>query len=426
MQRKTESRVGMYITRNKQLIENFFSLSFLNALNVLLPLVTLPYILHVVGKVNYGVYSYVYAIIQYVILFSTYGFNFSATKQISQHRDNIRKISQIYSTVTVCKTFISLSLSSLLLLCARWVFKDTISTWMFVYGLGMIIGDVLTPVWLFQGMEKMKYMTMVNASSKILFTILIFIVVRKSDDFNVLILLNSCGYLLAGALSLILVYRQFHLRLHRTTWSDIVQQLKEGSAVFGSTFGMNLYRNANIIIMKQFVSDDLVGLYSAAEKVIKGFQSLISPAAQALFPHLSLRFKGQPVKENMRLLRKISLPFTAVVLAVTIGVYIFAPLISNILCGKEFTACVPLIRIMTLVILFGEVNYLVGIVGLINMDGQRYFFRSVLLTGVSSVVFMLLTTPLFGPVAAAWAMSLSEVLLFLLCLLSIYRINIHA
>ena len=59
------------IRKYRQVIENFFSLSILNALNVLLPLVTLPYILHVVGKANYGAYSYVYAVLQYVILFST-------------------------------------------------------------------------------------------------------------------------------------------------------------------------------------------------------------------------------------------------------------------------------------------------------------------------------------------------------------------
>lgn len=414
------------IHRHKLLIENFFSLSILNGLNVLLPLVTLPYILHVVGKANYGAYSYVYAVLQYVILFSTYGFNFSATKQISQCRDDAQAVSRIYNAVTASKGLIAIILSVLLLLFSRLVFKNEVGTLMFLYGLGMVVGDIFTPIWLFQGMEKMKYMTLVNASSKILFTILIFIVVRTREDFELLILLNSCGYLLAGALSLLLVYGQFNLRLCRTTWTDIFAQLKEGSAVFGSTFGMNLYRNANVIILKQFVSDDVVGLYSAAEKVVKGFQSLLSPAAQALFPHLSLRFKGQPIQENMRLLRKVALPFTAVVFAVTLGVYVFAPFISDILCGKEFVACVPLIRIMTLVVLFGEINYLVGIVGLINMDGQRYFFRSVIATGVFSVVFMLLMTPLYGSVAAAWAMSLSEVLLFVLCLLSIYRIKKRA
>ena len=413
----------MNLKRYKQIIENFFSLSILNALNVLLPLITLPYILHVVGKANYGAYSYVYAVLQYVILFSTYGFNFSATKQISQCRDDKDAVSRIYNAVIACKGIIAVVLSLLLLLFSRIVFKDDLGVLMFLYGLGMVVGDIFTPVWLFQGMEKMKYMTLVNASSKILFTVLIFIVVRTREDFDLLIMLNSFGYLLAGLLSVILVYRQFHLGFHRTTFSDVLSQFKEGSAVFGSTFGMNLYRNANVIILKQFVSDDLVGLYSAAEKVIKGFQSLISPAAQALFPHLSHRFKGQPVKNNMRLLRKISLPFTVVVVVVTIGVYIFAPIISDILCGKEFNACVPLIRIMTLVILFGEINYLVGIVGLINMDGQVMFFRSVLLTGVFSVIFMLVCTPHWGAVAASWAMSLSEIFLLGLCLFSLYRIN---
>lgn len=409
--------------KNRQLIENFFSLSVLNALNVLLPLITLPYILYVIGKGNYGAYSYIYTIIQYVILFSTYGFNFSATKQISQCRDNAEAVSRIYSAVTAGKAVIAVALILLLLLFSNFVLKDSAGVLMFLYGLGMVVGDVFTPVWLFQGMERMKYMTIVNASSKILFTILIFIVIRSADDANLLILLNSCGYILAGALSLLLVYRQFNLRLQWVKWHDIALQLKDGSAVFGSTFGMNLYRNANIIILKQFVGDDIVGLYSAAEKVVKGFQSIISPAAQALFPHLSLRFKGQSYESNVALLRKISVPFTAVVLVVTLLVYIFAPLICDILCGKEFVAAVPLIRIMTLVIFFGEINYLVGIVGLINMNGQNFFFRSVIIIGLFSVAFMLLLAPTYGADAAAWAMSFSEILLFVLCLFSIRLIK---
>ena len=73
----------MYLRKYKQVIENFFSLSVLNAVNIVLQLVTLPYILSVVGKGNYGIYSYVFMVVQYIILVSTYGFNFSATKKIS-------------------------------------------------------------------------------------------------------------------------------------------------------------------------------------------------------------------------------------------------------------------------------------------------------------------------------------------------------
>lgn len=414
---------NMKLQNYKHIVENFLSLSILNALNVLLPLVTLPYIISVVGMQGYGAYSYIYVIIQYIILFCTYGFNFSATKMISQCRDDKAAVSRIYSAVTASKALIAVALLAAMLPFSRWLLKDASGVLMLVYGLGMVAGDILTPVWLFQGMEKMKYMTIVNASSKILFTLLIFVLVRRSEDYELLILFNSLGYILAALLSQVLVRRQFGLRLGMPRMADVKEQLKEGSAVFGSTFGMNLYRNANVFILKQFAGDEVVGAYSAVEKVIKGFQSLISPAAQALFPHLSLRFKGRPVAQNVRLLYKILLPFTVVVAVVAAGLYFFAPLVSDILCGKEFVECVPLIRIMTLVVLFGEINYLIGIVGLINMDGQVIFFRSVLITGIFSILFMLLLASRYGAVAAAWAMSLSEILLFILCLFGLYRIK---
>ncbi|MBO5933728.1 MAG: oligosaccharide flippase family protein, partial [Bacteroidaceae bacterium] len=192
----------MDIRKYKQVIENFFSLSALNAINIVLQLVTLPYIMGVVGEANYGIYSYVFIVIHYIILFSTYGFNYTATKQISENRDDIDAVNRIYNAVIGCKVLIATSLVLLVILFSNMVFEEQIGFKMFLLGLGMIVGDIVTPIWLFQGMEKMKFMTLVNSSSKILFTVLVFFVIRGADDFYILILLNSCGYLLAGVLSL--------------------------------------------------------------------------------------------------------------------------------------------------------------------------------------------------------------------------------
>ena len=402
---------------------NFLYLSVLNGLNILLPLITLPYILGVVGKANYGIYAYVYTVLQYIIIIATYGFNFSATKQISQCRDDVRKVNTIYNAIIICKFLIAVVLCAIVMALSRFILKDDIAPYMFLLGLGMVIGDVITPVWLFQGMERMKYMTIVNASSKILFTLLVFVVIRNSDDFYLLILLNSAGYILAGIMSLILSARQFGMKLGTVSFREVGYQLKEGSAVFGSTFGMFLYRNANVLILKQFAPNDVVGVYSAAEKVIKGFQSIVAPAAQALFPHLSQRFKDKSDAENLSLLKKISVPFAVVLVVLSGAVFVFAPLISDILCGAEFRDCVPLIRIMTLVILFGEINYLIGILGLINMNRQNQFFYSVLVTGVFSVLFIISFAGRYGATAAAMSMSFSEMLLTVLCLFCLIKIG---
>ena len=211
----------MDIRKYKQVIENFFSLSALNAINIVLQLVTLPYIMGVVGEANYGIYSYVFIVIQYIILFSTYGFNYTATKQISENRDDIDAVNRIYNAVIGCKVLIAISLVLLVILFSNMVFEEQIGFKMFLLGLGMIVGDIVTPIWLFQGMEKMKFMTLVNSSSKILFTVLVFFVIRDSDDFYILILLNSCGYLLAGVLSLIVARKQFNVKLSMPKYSEM-------------------------------------------------------------------------------------------------------------------------------------------------------------------------------------------------------------
>ena len=94
------------IKNRKSLVESFLSLSILNGLNVILPLITLPYILRVIGPSYYGIYAFVSVLIQYCLLLNTYGFNFSATKQVSQYRDDKNKLSRIYSSVLLADYFL--------------------------------------------------------------------------------------------------------------------------------------------------------------------------------------------------------------------------------------------------------------------------------------------------------------------------------
>ncbi len=159
---------------NRQLIENFFSLSILNGLNFVLPLLTLPYLIRVIGVEKYGAVSFTLVIIQYINMFSTYGFSFSATKQISIHRDDSRKVSEIFSSVIIIRSIIALIcffiLSGLIFLIPK-LYNERL---LYLYSLGIVAGDIFIPIWLFQGMEKMKYVSIVNIVSRTVFTILIF------------------------------------------------------------------------------------------------------------------------------------------------------------------------------------------------------------------------------------------------------------
>lgn len=415
--KETYMRLPAIVNRHKSVVESFFSLSVLNGVVLLFPLLTLPYILRVVGPANYGVYGFIYILVQYALIFNNYGFDFSATKQVAQHRDDKVYVNKVYNAVIACRFLLFLASLCFFMLLSLWLLPSASQRWMLLGGLSLVLGNTFTAVWFFQGMEKMRYLTIVNVLGKTLFLLLVFVVIRKPEHYVLLPLLDGLGYVAGGITSLLIARNRFGIRLAWPSWADIRSQFRSGAAIFGSTLGMTLYRKSNIFILNFFVGDAALGIYTAAEKIITGFQGIISPVSQALFPHLGRSFVGRTYRENIQTLIRVAKYLVPLLAAATLFVVLFADWLIRLLCGAEFMAAKELLMVMSPVLLFGGMNYLLGIVGLVNLDRGRSFFGSVLLAGATSIAWVLLMASRLGALAGAWAMTLSEFVLFLTCLI---------
>src|SRR3989339_509467 len=158
----------------KILLGNFFSLSVLQVLNYLLPLITLPYLIRVLGPEKYGLIAFGTAFLTYFQLFTDYGFNLSATKDISINRENNKKISEIFSSVIIIKTVLML-FSFIIIFFIVTSFSKFNSQKEVYYLISLsLIGNVLFPIWFFQGIERMKYITYFNVIARVTATLLVF------------------------------------------------------------------------------------------------------------------------------------------------------------------------------------------------------------------------------------------------------------
>lgn len=407
---------------NSRLLESVLSLSILNVLNMVLPLVTLPYMIKVIGLENYGIYSIVYALIQYMLLLSSYGFNLSVTRQIAQNRDNHDVVNGIVNATLGAKIILMIIAFVIFISVAILLFSWT-HVFMLILGLGVVMGDVMNPVWLFQGMEKMKYMTMVNITCKTIFTILIFVCIKHESDYLKIPLLNSAGYLFSGIVSLLIAYRVFRISITIPKLNDVIFQLKAGWYIFLSTVCMELYRNSNVFVLGLFTSNIMVGIYAGAEKVVKAAQSVASPISNALFPHLANNFKDNTISANVYKLKRVSLIMSLFLISILLIVLLFATPINNMLLSAAEPQAIVLIRMMTPVILFGGLNYILGIVGLVNLGFQRYFLKYVFIAGIVSIGFLIVAVNLLGVIAASIAMCLSELILFICCTLKLSTLS---
>lgn len=399
----------------KQIFENIISLGLLNGINLLIPLVTLPYLIKTVGIENYGVYSIVYSMLQYGIIFTAYGFGFSTTQQIAQNRDNLKTVSSIVNATLICRIVIMIGFTLIMGIICLSAYPPKYFI-MYIWGLGIVIGDILNPTWLYQGMEKMRFMTIINLISKTIFTLLIFIFIRNASDYPYITLLNSIGYIVAGGISLLIGYRVFNLHFIFPKTKHVKTQFKEGWYMFLSTISMNLYRNSNIFILGFFLTPVLVGIYSGAEKVIKAYQAIISPVSNALFPSVSRTFNGQNKMQQWHKIKKFSIFIGCGLIILTGFAYFTAPIANKILLDDLEAEVVQLIRIMTPVIFFGGLNYILGIVGLINAGAKKRFFHCVMISGIFSIILLILLIKPFGVYSGGISMSVCEILLFGLCI----------
>src|SRR5512135_974749 len=94
---------------------NVASLSALQATTYLLPVIILPYLFRVLGPEKFGLIAFAQAFVQYFMILTDYGFNISATKEISICRDEHAQVCRVFSSVMTVK--LVLSFLSLIILC---------------------------------------------------------------------------------------------------------------------------------------------------------------------------------------------------------------------------------------------------------------------------------------------------------------------
>ena len=407
----------------KRLLSNFFSLSALQAVNYLLPLIVIPYLFTVIGVERYGLIVFAQTVVTYFGVFVNYGFNLSATKEISVHRDDTKRISEIYSSVTTIKiTFSIITFTAFILMIIN---IDRLSEdWeLYLFSFGAIIESILFPVWFFQGMERMKYITVIYTISKIIVTALIFIVIKNPDDYLIVPILYFTGSVSSGILSIYILLKQFQIKFILPSHDEIIFQLKDGWHLFVSNLAINMYRNTNVLILGLMTSTLYVGYYALAEKTIKALQSLMGPISETLYPFISKKSANQSLKKSLNDLSRITKFYSVLLISLVILILFFAPYIIYILGGSYINNVIIDMRILSVIIFFGGLNYLFGIIGLISLGYKQYFMMSVLFVGFLNVVLCFILTPTLQDAGAAISLSISEFILLLLLFRKLLILN---
>jgi len=333
-------------------MDNIASLSALQAVTYILPIVILPYLFRVIGPEKFGLIAFAQAFVQYFMILTDYGFSISATKEISIHRHEHAKVCQAFSAVMTVK--MGLAFLSLLVLSAIVYFIPKFrNDWsVYVLSFGAVVGNTIFPIWFFQGTEKMKYIANLNIIGGITFAFFIFLFVKGPKDYLMVPLANSCVFLITGVLGQYIVFRRFRVSFKFPGYENLRKQLKAGWDIFISIAAINAYTTTRVFAIGLLTNNTITGFYSIAERIANFFQTfpLIS-FSQALFPRLSKIFHKNKLRALKIMLRLQQIAINVALLFIPI-IFIFAHLIVRVACGGDYSETVLSLRLLLISVFF--------------------------------------------------------------------------
>lgn len=398
----------------KRLIGNTLSLTSIQAINFIVPLVVLPYIVRTVGIEKFGLISFAQIFVLFFVLLVDFGFNISATKEISKHRNNNKNIHKIFNATMQIKFYLFI-LSTILFVGLIFSIEDF---YIYLMSYGFVIGQLLFPMWYFQGIENMKTIAILNMLAKIFFTIAILIFVNTENDYILVPILNSLGYIIVGLIAIyIVIYKhginfkvvskKFLLLTFRNSKKYFLSRVAYDGSTYLMTFMIGLYYG-NII----------VGYYSIAERIYYTIYAIISPITQTLYPYM-VKYK------NIKLFKKVFFFMTLGVL-VFIGLLIFYhnELLSLLFSIEDNTMLSSIVTILLISSFFGYVNRIIGYPLLGSYGYQNDANNSVIYASLLYVLFLAMTIIIHNIYLTVLSITLLEISIMTYRSYKIYKYNI--
>lgn len=401
-------RLLKIISNNKVLVKNFTSLSLLQLANYIFPVITLPYLVRVLGPEKYGVINFAAAFSAYFVIITDYGFNLSATQEISVNRNDKEKVSEIFSSVLTIKIILFFLSSGIFFLIVNMfeLFSNDAGLYSIMF-IG-VVGIVLFPLWVYQGVEQMKYILIINVAIRSVTVVSIFLLVKVENDYLLLAVIYTITQVMTGITGLFFAIRKFDLRYLFPSKVQLLEQLKKGWNLFLSSIWINLYTTSNVFILGLFAPNSVVGYYSAADKVRIAFQGILSSMSQSVFPYVN-KLLAESYQKFLSFNRKLLKISVMIGIIISSSLFLFAEPIVKIVLGNEYSPSVIVLRIIAWLPLIIFLSNVFGIQTMLPLNYQKKFSQILFLAALINLMISFSIVPSYFEIGTAVSMLVTEI-----------------
>ncbi|MEY2738180.1 MAG: hypothetical protein RL259_89 [Bacteroidota bacterium] len=366
--------------------------------NVLIPIITFPFVSKTIGPEGVGRVQFAQTFIQYFSFLAALGIPIYGIRLIAKSKNLINKRKVIFSNLVFINVFFSL----ILLICyATIVFS---SSFLYADFQFYLIGSITILLsfsnvdWYFSGLEKFKLIAFRSIISKLISTILVFLFVKNQSDDLLYFFLITCAALVNNIYNIYSLRKEFSFFL--VNYNEIIKYIRPLLLIFLTVVAASIYSTLDVLILGRIKGYVELGYYSAASKINKMVIPLLTAISAALLPKLSFDIENNNHLESKKLIQK-SLDVSILLgIPIVIGIAILAPELVIVIAGYDFIPSVQSVQIMSPVILIIAISTICSVQVLIPFSRDLQNAISVLIGLILSLILNFILVPLYGHIGA--------------------------
>ena len=386
--------------------KNFVYNVLLTMSSYIVSLVVFPYVSRILGVSILGRLSFVSTIVSYFSLFALLGVSAVGIRAIASCGNNREQRTKTFASIFSFILLLTI-LSLLIFVCCIFFvpkFRDY-QNLLFIGSLSLFFTSLLIE-WLYQGIEKFKYISVRTIIVRCIYAISVFVFIKSKDDYLLYYVLTT-GTVIINAIINIVYARNFINFNFRSI--SVFKYAKEILSIGVYKILTSMYTTFNVVYLGFVATENQVGFYTTSTKLFYIQLGILSAFTSVMLPRMSsLLAEGKRDEYKSKIDYSFDLVFMFTI-PIIVWTLFYAPQIIRIISGKGFEGAITPMRIITPMLFITGIAQIFVVQTLMPLKKDKIILVGSIVGATVGILSNILFVKQYGAVGTAITLLLAEI-----------------
>lgn len=400
--------------KQKSLAKNAVFKIILNICNIIVPVIVGPYILRVLDRSYYDMFNKITADFQFFLIFGALGVYSYGVREISKKRNNPLECSKFFTETMLIGVCSNLLVMAAYIGFSFFMAKSTMELMLYLIMNLQFGSNIFNFEWINEANENYGFIAVKSLIVRLLYFVLIFVLVRQSNDIVWYVTLVIGSAVLNSLVSFLYIKRRQKFTFKGLKFK---KHFKPLLLIFIITNLAILYSQLDKIMLGNLINDAAVTRYQVPQFISGMLTSLMLPIVAVSIPRLTNILHTQGKDKFVALYKKVTSTFCMLVIPGSVGIFMLSKEIIMMYGSSQYADCVIPLAVFAVSQLLSCPTYLFGDALLYIHGKEKVLVIFNLVGGVINLAgnFILYFCGMFDSVTAIYTLIAANVTVVILC-----------